>query len=166
MTWDEYFMSLVYLVSMKSRDPSTKIGAVIVAPDNRILATGYNGLPRGSEYRSEKMERPEKYMWMCHGEENAILQCDHRPVGCRMYTNGIPCSRCGRMTVQSGIVEVITDSFWDDLTSKEPDRKWAEEARRTLSMFREANPVPVRHRAIQIDLPMISRFYRGREIRG
>ena len=46
-TWDDYFIQISQLISEKSRDPSTKCGAVIVDPDNQIVSTGFNGFPRG-----------------------------------------------------------------------------------------------------------------------
>ena len=47
LTWDEYFMSIAKLSSMRSKDPSTQVGACIVGLDNRILSIGYNGAPNG-----------------------------------------------------------------------------------------------------------------------
>jgi len=72
--WDMYFMSLSYLVAMKSKDPSTKIGAVIVGPDKEIRSTGYNGFVKGAnDDVVEHYERPEKYYHFEHAERNAIL---------------------------------------------------------------------------------------------
>ena len=57
MNWDEYFMRMVYLVASKSCDLRTKVGSVIVR-DNQILTTGYNGFPRGVEYKEHRIHRP------------------------------------------------------------------------------------------------------------
>ena len=62
MNWDEYFTSILLAVTEKSQDRSSKYGAVIVDDDNRILSTGYNGLPRGIPYKEEYHNRPGKYM--------------------------------------------------------------------------------------------------------
>lgn len=71
--WDAYFMSLCYMVSIKSKDQSTKYGAVIVGPDHEIRSTGYNSFPRGvNDNLSERQKRPEKYLWFEHAERNAI----------------------------------------------------------------------------------------------
>lgn len=113
-TWDEYFMTLAYLVSMKSKDPSTRVGAVIVGSDNEIRATGYNGFPRGVEDRPSRYEDKEyKYIAINHAEENAILHCARIGVsskGCRMYTPWIPCCACTKSILQAGIVEVVYDA--------------------------------------------------------
>ena len=47
LTWDEYFMASAFLSSMRSKDPATQVGAVIVNPQNRIVGVGYNGMPTG-----------------------------------------------------------------------------------------------------------------------
>ena len=73
MNWDTLFMSMVYLVAMKSKDDSTHLGAVIVSQDNEIRSFGYNGLARGiNDDVVERQERPEKYFWFEHAERNAI----------------------------------------------------------------------------------------------
>ena len=47
ISWDEYFMGVAYLASMRSKDPNTQVGACIVSPENKILSMGYNGFPSG-----------------------------------------------------------------------------------------------------------------------
>jgi len=135
--WDSYFMSMAYLVAMKSKDNSTHIGAVVVGPDKEIRSTGYNGFVRKlNDKVPERQERPEKYFWFEHAERNAIYNATLTGVslkGCKMYTNGVPCMDCARGVVQSGIIEVIVDKVWDNDNSE----KWAENARRSLEMFRE-----------------------------
>ena len=62
MNWDEYFLAMCQLVASKSKDRSTKVGAIIVGPDNEIVSTGYNGFPRGiNDDIKERHERPLKY---------------------------------------------------------------------------------------------------------
>lgn len=116
MDWDTFYMTLVNLVSMKSRDKSTHVGAVIVSSDNTIVSMGYNGLPRGVEYKPERTDlRPEKYDWFEHAETNAIhnaARTGARVVGATMYTNGVPCPPCARATIQAGIKKVIVDTNW------------------------------------------------------
>jgi dCMP deaminase len=112
-TWDQYFMTMAYLVSMKSKDPSTRVGAVIVGPDNEIRATGYNGLPRGFSDRNYRYEdREYKLYAINHAEENAILNCMMNGVStkeCTLYCPWISCSYCTKMIVQSGIKETVFD---------------------------------------------------------
>lgn len=111
--WDQYFMTMAYLVSMKSKDPSTRVGAVIVGPDKEIRATGYNGLPRGVADRNYRYEdREYKLLAVNHSEENAILHCALNGVSakdCTVYTPWIPCSRCTKSIIQCGLKEVVYD---------------------------------------------------------
>lgn len=135
--WDDYFMTMVYLVSMRSKDRSTHIGAVVVGEDNEIRSTGYNSFVRGlNDEVKSRQERPEKYFWFEHAERNAIYNATLIGVslkGCRMYTNGIPCMDCARGVVQSGIKKVIVDKKWNNGNSN----KWADSAERSLEMFKE-----------------------------
>jgi dCMP deaminase len=111
--WDQYFMTLAYLVSMKSKDPSTRVGCVIVGPDKEIRSTGYNGLPRGVADRNYRYEdREYKLLAVNHAEENAILHCALNGVSakaCILYAQWMPCSRCAKAIIQSGIKEVVYD---------------------------------------------------------
>lgn len=112
-SWDEYFMTMAYLVSMKSKDPSTRVGAVIVGPDKEIRSTGYNGLPRAiADHDYRYYDREYKLLAGNHAEENAILHCARIGVSakeCTVYTPWIPCSRCAKSIIQSGIIEVVYD---------------------------------------------------------
>lgn len=106
-------MTMAYLVSMKSKDTGTRVGAVIVGPDKEIRSTGYNGLPRGIEDTEERYTNKEfKYLAGNHAEENAILNCVLIGVSarsCSIYTPWIPCARCAKAIIQSGISEVVYD---------------------------------------------------------
>ena len=78
LTWDEYFMAIAKLSSMRSKDPSTQVGACIVSHDNRILSIGYNGAPNGFDDNKFPWGREgdmlnTKYAYVCHAEMNAIL---------------------------------------------------------------------------------------------
>lgn len=111
MDWDVYFESIVRAVAEKSQDRSSKYGAVIVRPSTHsVLATGYNGIPRGVEYREEYHQRPDKYMWFVHAEQNAIFNAARegtRLEGTSMYVIHPPCVECMRAIVQVGIGEVV-----------------------------------------------------------
>lgn len=113
-TWDQYFITMAYLVSMKSKDPSTRVGAVVVGPDNEIRSTGFNGLPRGlADHSYRYLDREYKLMAINHAEENAILHCALNGIpakGCILYCQWLPCSRCTKTIIQSGIKEVVYDS--------------------------------------------------------
>lgn len=111
--WDIYFLKMAELIASKSKDRSTKVGAVIVGPDNEVLSTGYNGFPRGVDDDVDfRHERPLKYQWVEHAERNAIFNAARNGTmlkGSRLYlnTNAIPCTDCARAMIQSGIISVI-----------------------------------------------------------
>jgi len=133
--WDSLYMTMVYLIAMKSKDMNTHVGAVIIGPFNEVRSAGFNGMPMGvNDDILSRHERPEKYYWMEHAERNAILLSPYSVRGCKMYTNGIPCMNCARSIVQSGISEVIVDKVWNDNNYNQ----WIEEAKRTRVMFKEA----------------------------
>lgn len=89
----------------KSKDPSTKVGAVIVDPSNRIVSVGFNGPPRGVP-DDAGIDRETKLMRTLHAEQNAILFAQRDLSGCSLYVTHVPCARCAAMIVQTGIIEV------------------------------------------------------------
>ena len=71
ISWDEYFMGIAKLSSMRSKDPNTQVGCCIVSNDNRILSMGYNGAPNGYDDDDFPWGRVgerlnTKYMYVCH----------------------------------------------------------------------------------------------------
>lgn len=137
MEWDKYFMSLVSLVAMKSKDQKSNHGAVIVGVDNEIKSTGYNSFIRGLDDNvKERQERPEKYYWMEHAERNAIYNAALNGISLknsRMYISGLPCTDCIRAIIQCGIKKIIVFRRWNDIESE----KWIEDSIRTLQMIKE-----------------------------
>ena len=113
-SWDEYFMTMAYLVSMKSKDPRTRVGAVIVGPDKEIRTTGFNGLPRLIEDKPSRYHnREHKLMMINHAEENAILHCALTGIsarGCTLYCPWLPCNACAKLIIQAGIIEIVYHS--------------------------------------------------------
>lgn len=105
--WERRFLALADQISSWSRDESTKVGCVIVGGNREVIATGYNGLPRGvDDSRIERSNRPLKYLWTEHAERNAIYNAALRGVkveGSIMYCRYAPCMDCARACVQSGI---------------------------------------------------------------
>ncbi len=160
-SWDDLFMTAVYLFASKSKDKSTHIGAIVVGPDKEVRSTGYNGFVRGlQDELPQRQERPEKYFWFEHAERNAIYNATLIGASlkdCIMYTNGIPCMDCSRGIVQAGIKEVVVDKIWDENNSE----KWAENGKRSLEMFEE---VGVKVRYYEGGFVEISRFKRGKQI--
>lgn len=110
--WDHRFMRLAREISTWSKDPSSKIGAVIVNDDRRILATGYNGFPRGIEDTTERLnDREQKYPRIVHGEMNALMNALYSGVSVKdatIYVWGLPvCSECTKSVIQAGIKRVV-----------------------------------------------------------
>jgi len=114
LTWDQFFINLAKETSKKSKDKSTKVGAVIVGQDNEVLSIGFNGLPRGVDDNNEKYhERPLKYSVVSHAEVNCIYNAARQGIklyGARLYINYTPycvCCECAKAIIQSGIRQVI-----------------------------------------------------------
>jgi dCMP deaminase len=115
MNWNEYFFKIAHVVMSKSKDPSTKVGAVIVGPHHEIRSTGYNDLPRGMDDSNPKYrERPLKYDVTVHAERNAIYNAARVGVPtneCVLYLGHSPltgiCSGCAQAIIQAGITHVI-----------------------------------------------------------
>lgn len=103
--WDDRFLELASLISSWSKDPSTKVGAVIVRPDKTIASIGYNGFPRGTD--DTYTTREEKLLKTVHAELNAILSAREPLHGCTLYVTPLcPCSNCAAAIIQSGITAV------------------------------------------------------------
>lgn len=116
MDWNDYLMGFAQHAALKSKD-STKVGAVLVAPGNTVLLTAYNGPPAGVHDKSERFERPAKYLYASHAEANLIAfaaRLGIRTEGCRVYVTHAPCASCARTLIQAGIDEVV---FGDGTTS-------------------------------------------------
>lgn len=114
LTWDEYFMAIAKLSAMRSKDPSTQVGACIVDKNNRILSIGYNGAPNGYNddifpWDREGNELETKYPYVVHAERNAILNyrgSNKDLEGAKIYVDLFPCNECAKEIIQSGIKEV------------------------------------------------------------
>lgn len=130
--WDQRFLDLAFLVASWSKDPSTKVGAVIVRPDRTVASLGYNGFPRGCSDAKEIYEdRPKKYSRVVHAETNAILSPRERLDGYTLYITHTSCDRCATNVIQSGITRVVF--------GEEPDAsRWKEATDSALEMYEEA----------------------------
>lgn len=138
LKWDARFMRLAEEISTWSKDPSTKIGAVIVNDDRRILATGYNGFPRGIDDSEQRLNnKEEKYPRIIHAELNALMNALYNGVsvkGATLYVYGLPvCSDCTKSVIQAGIKRVVIP------TMKDVPQKWADSWNdMSEPMFKEA----------------------------
>lgn len=110
--WDLFFLRMTRFVSQRSKDPSTKTGAVIVRPDRTICSTGYNGFPkRMPDHFENYANREEKYSRIIHCEMNALLHAREVVEGYTLYTTGCCCDRCFVHMVQAGITRFV---YWQD----------------------------------------------------
>ncbi len=134
--WDQRFLHLAGHISDWSKDPSTKVGCVVVGSDREIRSTGFNGFPRGIEDSSERLDdRNQKYPLICHAEENAIMHAARVGVslkGCVAYVTWPPCTRCARSLIQAGVVEVV---FPENIDVPE---RWVADFDMSMSMMKEA----------------------------
>lgn len=133
--WDRRFLRLAREVAGWSKDPSTKVGAVIVDPQRRVISMGFNGLPQGITDHAGLLEnRDEKYERIIHAEVNAILFARQPLNGATIYTYPFqPCSRCASIIVQAGIKEIVSVS-----APKELRERWADSMRRANDTFSAA----------------------------
>ena len=126
-----------YLASQKSKDPSTKIGALLVRGDN-IISIGYNGFPRGINDSNDRLEnREEKYFYVVHAEHNAILNAARNGIatkGAVLYTSGMPCNECAKAIIQAGINTVYIHTQYPSLSHG----KWNKSVSKAKEMFDEA----------------------------
>jgi len=133
--WSLRFIKLAQYLSTWSKDPSTKVGCVIVGADREILSTGFNGFPRGIGDDDRLNDRAKKYPIICHAEENAILHAARNGIplkGSFLYVSSLPpCARCARMIIQTGISVVAH-------VEQEVPERWREEVETSANLFAEA----------------------------
>lgn len=135
--WDIRFLELAEQVAQWSKDPSKKIGAVAVNDDRRILATGYNGFPKGIDDGADRLHNRElKYKYVVHAEMNCIYNATHQGVSLNsatLYVTGLPvCSECAKGIISVGIKRVVMRQMED------VPPIWKEHWSITADMFSEA----------------------------
>ena len=134
--WDCRFLDLAAHISGWSKDPSTKVGCVVVGSDREIRSTGFNGFPRGIDDSEERLtDRERKYPLICHAEENAIMHAARigsSLKGCIAYVTWPPCTRCARSLIQAGVIEVVYPA-----EQEIPDR-WQDDFALSTSLLIEA----------------------------
>ena len=135
LKWDLRFLSAAELVASWSKDPSTQVGAVMVR-ERRILATGYNGLPRGVADLSERLEQREmKYAMVAHAEANCITHAAQAGVavaGATIYVWPFhPCGSCAGLLINSGVSRVV-------IPQMEVPERWAFNFGLASTMLQEA----------------------------
>lgn len=131
------FANIAKEIAQLSKDPSTKVGAVILGPGMEIRATGWNGFPRGVSDTEERLnDRPTKYKYIAHAEANAIANAARAGVStalCDLLVTSLhPCNDCAKLIIQAGIKTVYAPL-------PEVDGRWADSFEVASIMFREAS---------------------------
>lgn len=153
--WDRHFINLAIENAKMSKDPSTKVGAVIVGPDREIRSMGYNGFPRGIADTPERLnDRDTKLQLVVHGEMNAVLNAARIGVstkGCTMYLaatdqsgliwGGAPCLRCTVEIIQAGITEIVAPPL------KNTPSRWHESVKQSQAILEEAG---IKYRQVEL----------------
>lgn len=140
--WDKHWLEMAQLMSKMSKDPSTKVGAVL-ANKKRLLGTGYNGFP--PQIHDNKIwldDRATKYKLVVHAEMNAIIDAykngnQDLMYGASLYSTLVPCGECARLIVAAG----VTDIYWLSNDPKEinPDSDYQCEHSASHLIFKHAN---------------------------
>lgn len=139
--WDNRFYELSKHIAEWSQDPSTKVGAVIVGNNKRIISLGFNGLPQGIKDDDRLGNRDFKLKTIVHAEVNAILFANKDLSGSCLYTWPLPpCSNCASIVIQSGIKRIVCPDEANILD------RWKESVRLSLELFEEAGIEVVRMR--------------------
>ena len=146
LRWHRHFIAIAQECAKMSKDPNTRVGAVIVGPDREIRSTGFNGLPRGIADTEDRLQdRDLKLKIIVHAEMNAILNAARFGVslkGCTLYLaatdntgevwGGPPCTRCTVEVIQSGISRIIS------FPKKSIPSRWHEDLLVANSLIQEA----------------------------
>ena len=141
LSWNQYFMGLAVLASMRSKDPNTQVGAAIIDPEtNRVVSVGYNGFPFGcsdDEFPWSREGEDTKYAYVVHAELNAILSAKGRDLtGCVLYVTSSPCNECMKAIIQSGIKKIVyKDEYAKGTTSWIATAKMASAAGITMEKY-------------------------------
>ncbi|SCA57657.1 Uncharacterized deaminase in luxG 3'region [Candidatus Terasakiella magnetica] len=136
--WNMRGIEVARTVAKWSKDQSTQVGAVVMMEDGTPLTFAYNGFARGvDDDVPERHERPAKYKWTSHAEENAIAnlaRTGQQAMGSTLYVTHFPCTGCARKIIQAGIKQVVVDgeSMSEDFLSR-----WAEDMETSKEMFGE-----------------------------
>ena len=121
--WDEYFMKIAETVAVKSKDPSSKMGCVIVDQNKRVVSLGYNGMIQGSdESKMTLSERPMKYYFAIHSEMNALIFAHQDLTGCTIYNLVATCENCLKYCLQAGIKRFVYKDLRVHSHSSDPNK--------------------------------------------
>ena len=135
--WGDKYIHLAKEISTWSKDPSTKVGAIVVGCDGQILSQGFNGFPRGIKDTPERLNnRERKYELVVHAEMNAIYNASLNGVSLKdstLYVYGLPiCNECAKGIIQVGIKKVVA------MRPKVYNSDWDKSNKNAEAIFREA----------------------------
>ena len=131
--WDHRFMDMAALVSTWSKDPSTKVGAVLTSGKD-VISLGYNGFPPGTRDTDEIYnDRPRKYLRVIHAEANALLMASRKADDMILYTTLCPCSQCAAMAIRFGVKSIMTP-----VPTVEQISRWGDSFEQASEMLAEA----------------------------
>jgi dCMP deaminase len=141
--WNLRFVELAKHVASWSKDESVKVGVIIADEDNRVVSIGYNGFPSGcDDSKTERYQRPMKYLYTEHGERNAIYNAARtgaKTFGCTMYLDWFPCADCARGVIQSGLKRLVCGK------PNFEDERWGDSFKAAFEMLEEAKVEIVFH---------------------
>jgi len=138
--WDRFYMGLAKYYASASKDPSTKVGAVLVN-DNRVYGMGYNGFPPGVIDASERyLDREFKYKIIVHAEVNAIITAGEKAKGSTLYVYpsfALPpiCNECTKVAITAGVKEIV--GFFPD-ESLDVVKRWKQSMDITIMLCFES----------------------------
>lgn len=129
--WDDRFFKLANHIADWSKDPTSKVGAVIVK-NKKIISIGYNGFPKDiGDYNYRYDNKSLKRTMVIHAEVNAILNANNSVAGSSLYTNKSTCHECAKIIIQSGIVKV----FMPKINNKS---SWVDSQNHAKNMYQES----------------------------
>ncbi len=109
------FKGILKEIALMSKDRNTKVGAIALDENLNIISTGYNGFPRGvNDNIDQRHQRPDKYLWTAHAEENLVAQAAYMGKSLKnstiLVSSLFACNVCARMIIQSGVKRIIAPS--------------------------------------------------------
>ena len=134
--WNIRFLKLAKEISTWSKDPSTKVGSLVVDKNKRIVSTGYNGFPKGINDSSNRYnDRDIKYPMVLHSEMNCLLFAQRDLIDCTIYIYPMPpCARCSSAIIQSNIKKIVSI-----MPTKDQMKRWGDDFGLSKQMYNEAN---------------------------
>lgn len=135
-TLEKWALGIAKQTAERSRDPSTKCGAVILREDKSVCSVGYNGFPRAMEDKQEWYDnRVEKYDRVIHAEMNALLAAKESVNGMTLYVSAPTCKDCAKHVIASGIKRVC----WPASTDKLFRERWEESINKSMELYGDCN---------------------------